>query len=537
MRLAPFGLAAALCCAGLSTAFAEEAPSPKVPAYVDEAATSGMAHTFAGEWEFMVGGGAAAFDCNADGFPELFLAGGENRAQLFRNASARGGALKFAAQESGLELQGVSGAYPADIDGDGVTDVILLRVGENVAMRGLGECRFERANEAWGFSGGDSWWTAFAATWERGADWPTIAVGSYIDRKEDISPWGSCTDNWLLRPAAGERRFAAPVALKPSFCPLSILFTDWNRSGTPSLRVSNDREYYEGGQEQMWKVEPGEAPALYNAEDGWRFLRIWGMGIAGYDLDGDGYPEYFLTSMADNKLQKLAEIPASGSPRPGYADIAFRHGVTAHRPYTGGETKPSTAWHAEFQDVNNDGRVDIFAAKGNVWEMPDFAMKDPNNLLLQKADGTFEEAGDRAGVASFRTARGGAVVDLNLDGLLDIVAVNRNDVSEVWRNTGGEADGHWMQFRLAQDGPNRDAIGAWVEVRCADAAVLRREITVGGGHAGGQLGWVHFGIGSETEAELRVIWPDGQAGEWTRLAADAFYLVERGKPPAPWQPK
>ena len=27
---------------------------------------------------------------------------------------------------------------------------------------------------------------------------------------------------------------------------------------------------------------------------------------------------------------------------------------------------PSTAWHAEFADVNNDGFIDLFVAKGNV---------------------------------------------------------------------------------------------------------------------------------------------------------------------------
>ena len=148
----------------------------------------------------MVGGGAASFDCNDDGYPEMLLAGGEQPAKFYRNASTRGGALKFAVEQSGLELDKVSGAYPLDVDGNGVTDVVLLRVGENVVMRGLGGCKFERANEAWGFTGGDSWWTSLAATWEKGADWPTIAVGSYIDRKEEISPWGSCTDNWLLRP-------------------------------------------------------------------------------------------------------------------------------------------------------------------------------------------------------------------------------------------------------------------------------------------------------------------------------------------------
>ena len=81
-------------------------------------------------------------------------------------------------------------------------------------------------------------------------------------------------------------------------------------------------------------------------------------------------------------------------------------GITAHRPYTGGDLNPSTAWHPQFADVNNDGLLDLFVAKGNVAQMPDFAAKDPNNLLLGQGDGTFVEAGDRAGVASFGIARG-----------------------------------------------------------------------------------------------------------------------------------
>ena len=83
--------------------------------------------------------------------------------------------------------------------------------------------------------------------------------------------------------------------------------------------------------------------------------------------------------------------------------MAFAKGVTAHRPYTGGDWHPSTAWHAQFEDVNNDGLVDLFIAKGNVAKMPDFAMKDPNNLLLQTSDGKFQEVGEAAGIASFAT--------------------------------------------------------------------------------------------------------------------------------------
>ena len=36
-------------------------------------------------------------------------------------------------------------------------------------------------------------------------------------------------------------------------------------------------------------------------------MQIWGMGIASQDLTGDGQPEVFLTSQADNKLQTLDE--------------------------------------------------------------------------------------------------------------------------------------------------------------------------------------------------------------------------------------
>ncbi|MCO6387230.1 CRTAC1 family protein [Aliihoeflea sp. 40Bstr573] len=515
------------------TLIAPGAYAQAIPTFVEETDISGVDSVFEGEWEYMVGGGVAVLDCSGDGLADMLLAGGSAPAKFYRNVGAVGGELRFEAVESGAEFDKIVGAYPLDIDGDGITDIVLLRVGENIVLRGLGECRFERANDDWGFDGGDAWSTAFAATWEKGAAFPTLAIGNYVDRNEQMFPWGSCTANWLHRPAGQERRFAQPVPLTPSHCALSMLFTDWNRSGTPSLRVSNDREYYKGGQEQLWHVRPGEAPALYTAEEGWQRLRIWGMGIASYDLGFDGYPDYFLTSMADNKLQRLV-APEAGDLLPRYDDIAFAKGVTAHRPYVGGEIQPSTAWHAQFEDVNNDGLVDLFVAKGNVWEMPDFARKDPNNLLIQKPDGTFVETGDIAGVASLLTGRGAAIADFNLDGLLDLVVVNRHDKAQVWRNASKDAGG-WVQVKLAQDGPNRDAVGAWIEVKRGDVT-MRREAPSGGGHVSGQSGWWHFGLGDLDETEIRVIWPDGTEGDWARVAADGFYVLARDDQPRAWEP-
>lgn len=513
--------------------------SPVVPRFIEETKSAGIDTVYSGEWEYMVGGGVAAFECSGDGFPDLLLSGGSSPARFYLNTSTRGGPLRFTAQNSGLEIDKVIGTYPLDVDGDGVTDLVLLRVGENLVMRGLGDCRFERANQAWGFDGGDAWSAAFAATWERGADWPTLAVGNYIDRNKEMEPWGSCTDNWLHRPLVRDgrslRKFAPAMPLKPSYCALSMLFTDWNRSGVPSLRISNDREYYEGGQEQLWRIEPGKAPSLYTDADGWKLLRIWGMGIASQDINADGYPDYFLTSMADNKLQTLARPPQGGKARPDYKDIAYAKGVTAHRPYFGGDLRPSTAWHAQFEDVNNDGLADLFIAKGNVASMPDFAARDPNNLLLQEPDGKFREVGVPAGIANFEVARGAAIVDLNLDGLVDLVVVNRWQTAQLWRNMTPHA-GHWIEVKLSQDGANRDAIGAWIEVRCDGSAVMRREITVGGGHASGALGWWHFGLGEGAEAELRIIWPDGTSGDWEKVTGNSFYVVERGKPARQWSP-
>ena len=136
-------------------------------------------------------------------------------------------------------------------------------------------------------------------------------------------------------------------------------------------------------------------------------------------------------------------------------------------------------------------------------------------------------------MASFGIARGAQVVDLNLDGQLDLVVVNRWTPAEVWRQT-GPLSGNWVQVRLEQPGHNRNAIGAVVEIR-RGAAVERHEIVSGGGHVSGSVGWLHFGLGTETRAELRVIWPDGTAGDWLDLPSGTFHLLAPGTA-TPWSP-
>ncbi len=518
--------AAVLTVAALLTLNTGHGTDVAVPRFVAEP-SAGIDHVYDGEWNFFVGGGVAAFDCDGDFDADLFMAGGVNPAGLFRNESAIGGALRFEPVAT-VPLTSVTGAYPIDLDADGHIDLAVLRIGENVLLRGLGDCDFERANEAWGFDGGDEWTTAFTARWD--GDQPTMVFGNYVRLDDSGQRTGDCANHILVKPdSAG--RYAQTTELAPGWCTLSMLFSDWSRTGRRDLRVTNDRQYYRNGEEQLWRIDDKESQ-LYTTLEGWQHLQIFGMGIASRDITGDGRPEVFLTSMGDNKLQTLASPGAE----PVFADIALEWGATAHRPFVGDQVLPSTAWHAEFADVNNDGIADLYISKGNVDAMVEFAAADPNNLLLGRADAEFVEVADDAGLLNPARTRGAALVDFNLDGLLDLVEVNRRENVTLWRNVGrGDASnpaamGRWLALDLRQSGGNVNAIGAWVEVRVGDN-VTSSEVTIGGGHGGGQLGLIHFGVGPAPVAEVRVQWPDGETSPWHTVDTNRVVILHRGLAP------
>ena len=201
------------------------AADPQAPRFVDVALAAGVEHAYTGDWTHYVGGGVAAFDCDLDGDPDLFFAGGASPATLYRNDSAPGTLRFSAAVGSALAETGVTGAYPLDIDGDGNMDLAVLRLGANKLYRGLGECRFADASEGWGVPRGDAWTTAFSAVWEGDNRLPTLAFGNYVDR--DLwaamhTPFG----------ASGHRR-SADAGL-PGQCPVPP-----GRRGCGNLRAGD----------------------------------------------------------------------------------------------------------------------------------------------------------------------------------------------------------------------------------------------------------------------------------------------------------
>ena len=65
---------------------------------------------------------------------------------------------------------------------------------------------------------------------------------------------------------------------------------------------------------------------------------------------------------------------------------------------------------------------------------------------------------------------------------------------------------------VTQDGPNHFAVGAKLEITAGTRSDNHR-ISVGGGHAGGAFGPVHFGLAGNDDARMRIIWPDGAVAE------------------------
>ncbi|NJK45496.1 MAG: hypothetical protein HC933_15585 [Pleurocapsa sp. SU_196_0] len=93
----------------------------------------------------------------------------------------------------------------------------------------------------------------------------------------------------------------------------------------------------------------------------------------------------------------------------------------------------------------------------------------------------------------------------------------------------------WPQWR----GPTRSG---HAPMNAPTLSTLPREvkpvwkITVGGGHAGGSLGWIHLGLGTLDAAEVQVTWPDGNVGPWQTIPAGGFAILRRDAEPEPWLP-
>jgi hypothetical protein len=503
------------------------APEPVIPRFEQVAGQAGLQHRFDSDAEFSIGGGAAAFDCDGDKDADLFIAGGNAAAGLYRNVGDPGSAPRFEGIPDNLglndaEIRRVSGGYALDYDNDGDLDLFVMRFGVNRLLRNDGDCKFS-VTDSVGLADLNQRTTAFAAAWLPGAAYPTLFVGNHVNPAPEPGATGQCGESYFLLPGTGPNpEYDRKRPLVPAYCPLSYLMVDWSGRGSFDLRAANDASAYgDVGGDQLFHVRNGVAP--YREEEGWEAERLDGAGLAARDTNGDGIPEI---AEADRPGTRLYVLRGEGE-QPRYAEKSVSRGLTMDGVEYDGPV-PVFSWHVEFADFNNDAMSDLLVVRGQRQSPPQASPQDQDMLLLGLAGGGYRNAARASGVALPTVGRGAAIADFDRDGCQDFVVVNRNAPVSLFRNLlcDRETSPGWLDVDLEQEGANMDAVGASVILRAGEQAHTQA-VTIGGGHAGGSAGPLHFGLGDSPEAVLRVRWPDGSITDPITLPANRSAIIKR----------
>jgi hypothetical protein len=172
-----------------------------------------------------------------------------------------------------------------------------------------------------------------------------------------------------------------------------------------------------------------------------------------------------------------------------------------------------TRFGTGFHDLNNDGVLDIYMANGRVIigkssNTDDFYAEE--NLLIQGMQGgSFAEVFPRGGVHDplIHTSRGAAFGDVNGDGGIDIVVVNRDAPAYVLMNTNPDRGG-FVKLKLI-DRNGAPALNATVRFLLGTHQI-RREVRTSGGYCSSHDPTLNVGLGNEPRiSNVEVTWSNG----------------------------
>ncbi len=152
---------------------------------------------------------------------------------------------------------------------------------------------------------------------------------------------------------------------------------------------------------------------------------------------------------------------------------------------------------------------------------------------LNTGTGRFADVSIVSGIDYFDDGRGGAPVDWDQDGDLDLWVTNRTGPQVRFLRNETESGNAFVAFKLQGDGKstNRDAIGARVEVVLEGDGGQRliKTLRAGEGFLSQAGKWVHFGLGKSPRIHSVVVrWPAGGTETFAGVGIHRRYLLEQG---------
>lgn len=496
-----------------------------------------------------MGSGAAWFDYDRDGWPDLYL--GQGRAwagpdrepdkshgsrpvgldRVFRNL---GGRFEDVTEQTGISNPDYAmGIAVGDVDNDGFPDLYVSNFGPNRLFLNNGDGTFGDASVA---TGTDDARYAASCTWTDidadgnldlyvtnylvidPADY-TLCSQSYRGRTVRIPcpprkyPWPA---DVLFR-NRGDGRFTdvtkqAGLSELPRHAALGVVTGDFNGDGHLDLYVANDTTanllLINDGRGRFAERGLASGAALNRIGEGEA-----GMGVAAGDVDGDGRLDLFVTNYY-GETNTLYRNEGSGL----FLDVTDELGLAA-------PSRTRLGFGTLLADFDNDTRLDLFIANGHLSDrLEAIGMQIPfrqrAQLMWNDRGRRFVDASDRAGDYFGREVlgRGCAAADFDRDGRLDVAVQHLGGRAALLRNVSTTRNPPLI-LDLIGTRSNRDVIGARVDVDLGSQTIVRQR-DGSTSYLSCSEGRLLIGIGEHRSARrVRVRWPGGRTESWNDVEA------------------
>jgi hypothetical protein len=530
------------------------------PWFVESAMASGLnfvhqsGHTERHYMPEIMGGGAALFDMDGDGDLDAYLVQSGKISRLDDYMEQAGNLQGMSSAENRLFLNDGKGQFSdvtegsgagdmgygngvacGDVDGDGDTDLYVTNTGPNVLLINQGAGIFvdgtQRAgvgDAAWGTSAtffdadGDGLLDLFVTNY---LDWTT---GSEMECSHKTSGADYCSPKNYKSPARdvfyrnlGGGRFEdqsakSGIAAEPGNG-LGVACADFNGDGHADIFVAND-----GMADHLW-IGDGQG-AFENKAYLWgcatdsNGLKKAGMGVALADIDDDLDVDILVCNLSGESDSMYLNNGGH------FTDGTAMGGLAA-------VSKAFTRFGMGLVDFDQDGYLDLYQANGRVARANESRPGDPyaeENLVLRgNAKGRFEEVFPRGGtsVAHSATSRAAAFGDVNGDGAVDVLVVNRDSAAHLFVNQAA-GDSHWIGMRVLEANGS-PALGATVHAQVGQRK-QRRDVRAGYSYQASNDPTVHLGLGTENEVTgVSVRWTDGGEQSFGSLKAGQVHELRR----------